>query len=143
MTSNFWRRYGPTIAWATLLFGLSSIPDLSSPVHFSSWDDKFEHTLAYMPLGWLLMRSLTWNGRNRRTALWLTIIIGTLYGVSDEIHQYFIPGRFMDWGDALADSVGVALGGGFFCRWRKRKSSSEKESTTKSERKAAPATRVS
>jgi VanZ family protein len=108
------RRYGWTIAWAALLFILSSTPDLSPPLHVFEWDDKLHHVLAYAPLGWLLMRSMVWRGSSTRKALWLAITLGALYGISDEIHQHFVPGRVMDWTDAAADACGIALGSWFF-----------------------------
>ena len=109
-----WSRYGWTIAWAALLFILSSIPDFSPSLHVFKWEDKLHHFLAYTPLGWLLMRSLVWRGNSTRKAVWLAIALGTLYGISDEIHQYFVPGRVMDWTDAVADTCGIALGSWFF-----------------------------
>ena len=47
--------------------------------------------------------------------LWiLTIGVGLAiaYGISDEIHQSFVPGRDASVGDLIADSVGAALGAG-------------------------------
>ena len=37
-------------------------------------------------------------------------IIGFFYAVSDEIHQYFVPGRAMQARDVLIDTAGVFLG---------------------------------
>jgi VanZ family protein len=128
LRKDFWRRYGATIAWAALLFALSSMPDLVSPVHASEWDDKYEHLLAYLPLGWLLMRSISWNGKANNKALWLTVMIGLLYGISDELHQHFVPGRMMDWKDVVADFVGIALGGLLFLRWPGRRSAVKEKS---------------
>lgn len=112
------QRYGPALAWAILLFVLSSIPDLAFPVTVFSWDDKIHHAAAYTPLGFLLLRSIAREGACRQKDLWLAIVIGVLYGISDEIHQYFVPGRFMDWTDAAADAVGVTLGSVIFYKWR-------------------------
>ena len=42
---------------------------------------------------------------------WLVpLLIGFLYAVSDEIHQYFVPGRAMQARDVLIDTAGVLLG---------------------------------
>jgi len=111
-------RYGAVIAWAALLFILSSFSDLTFPVQVFSWDDKIQHALAYMPLGWLLMHALVWKNTARPRDLGLALIIGSLYGVSDEIHQHFVPGRYMDWTDAAADAMGIILGSGIFYLWR-------------------------
>jgi VanZ family protein len=116
---EFGRRYVLTIAWAALLFILSSIPDLSPSLHLFEWEDKVHHFLAYMPLGWLLMRSIVWQGNSTRKALCLVIALGAVYGISDEIHQHFVPGRMMDWTDAVADTCGIALGSWLFHYRRK------------------------
>ncbi|MGH7595665.1 MAG: VanZ family protein [bacterium] len=121
-----WSRYVLTIVWAALLFILSSIPDLSPPLHVFEWEDKLHHFGAYMPLGWLLMRSIVWRGSSTRKALWLAITIGTLYGITDEIHQYFVPGRVMDWTDAIADAGGIVLGSWFFHQRRKPATAAKK-----------------
>ncbi len=132
-----WSRYGWTIAWATLLFILSSTPDLSPPLHVFEWEDKLDHFLAYAPLGWLLMRSMVWHGSSSRKALWLVIALGTLYGISDEIHQHFVPGRTMAWTDAVADAVGIALGSWLFHHRRKSTTAAEKVNAEKNRKTAA------
>ncbi|NIW80004.1 MAG: VanZ family protein, partial [Calditrichae bacterium] len=40
----------------------------------------------------------------------IAIIIGIVYGISDEYHQSFVPGRFADVVDALADTLGIIIG---------------------------------
>jgi VanZ family protein len=49
-----------------------------------------------------------------------------VYGISDEIHQHFVPGRMMDWTDAVADSCGITLGSWFFHYRRKPATAAEK-----------------
>lgn len=47
-------------------------------------------------------------GRNKRILYsWL---FGTLYAISDEIHQLFIPGRSCEFRDICIDSLGVLMG---------------------------------
>ena len=43
----------------------------------------------------------------RRNAILWGIIVGTVYAISDEFHQWFVPGRSADIGDAIADFVGI------------------------------------
>ncbi len=43
--------------------------------------------------------------------------IATVYGVTDEWHQSFVPGRMADPRDLLADGVGAALGLGLVWAW--------------------------
>jgi VanZ family protein len=42
--------------------------------------------------------------------VWLVVILVVLYGLLDEFHQYFVPGRTVDIYDALADAAGALLG---------------------------------
>ena len=50
--------------------------------------------------------------------------LGILYGVTDELHQVFVPGRFCDFFDGLADALGVLAGHALYFRWRLRRDSS-------------------
>ncbi len=43
-------------------------------------------------------------------AVVLAIVCASLYGVTDELHQYFVPGRACDPADWLVDTCGAALG---------------------------------
>lgn len=40
----------------------------------------------------------------------LTILFSYLYGISDEIHQYFVPGRTSRFRDTLFDFAGILIG---------------------------------
>jgi len=40
------------------------------------------------------------------------LAIGALYGMTDELHQMFVPGRQPDIADWIADILGVAIGYG-------------------------------
>jgi VanZ family protein len=123
MTKTFWTHRAPAIAWALLLFALSSIPDLSSPIHLTKWQDKIDHFIAYAIFGALVLRALSVNrpaASNREFALTLTAAI--LYGATDELHQYFVPGRYMDYKDLTADAVGVFVGAVFYMWLSRRRS---------------------
>lgn len=98
----------PAVLWATLIFVLSSQPVLPSPEELS---DKHLHAIAYGVLASLCLVGLT-------AARWRSITLGSvvaafavavLYGISDEVHQSFVPGRTPDVADVVADAVGAAL----------------------------------
>ena len=40
----------------------------------------------------------------------LSVLLSSLYGISDEIHQYFVPYRDADLMDVLADMLGGLMG---------------------------------
>ena len=123
MTGNIWRNFWAPLAWAAVLFIQSSIPDIDPPVRLSRWDDKWAHMLIYLPLGFLLLRAFArsrWP-QTKRALFWLTLVTGSAYGASDEIHQFFVPGRSPDWRDWIADSIGVALGAYLYFRFLKKR----------------------
>lgn len=88
-----------------MLFWQSSSPDAGSFLGFlPEGSDKVIHAGAYAVLGALLTLA-TGN----------PVVGGVLafvYGITDEIHQSFVPGRFPSVGDLAADGVGAALGAG-------------------------------
>jgi VanZ family protein len=47
-----------------------------------------------------------------RRAFLFAVISSSLYGLSDELHQAFVPMRESSWLDEAANMIGSALGGG-------------------------------
>ncbi len=72
--------------------------------------DKFEHAAYFLITGLLAVRAARFGeGWSRgKTAVFL-VLVGLLWGCSDEIHQSYTPGRDVDIGDVLADMAGVAF----------------------------------
>jgi VanZ family protein len=102
--------WGPVLLVMGLIFFFSSLPDPGGPPGGIS--DKTAHVLIYAALGASLVRALAGG---RITAMTLTRVLfaaalGTLYGVSDEIHQHFVPPRTPDILDVAADAVGAFVG---------------------------------
>jgi VanZ family protein len=96
-------RWLPVLLWAGLIFGLSSIPSLSSGL--GTWDlvlRKCAHATEYAVLGFLLLRALA-----REVPAFLT---GVAYAITDEVHQAFVPGRHGAVYDVVIDAVGVLVG---------------------------------
>jgi VanZ family protein len=100
----------PALLYMAAIFVVSSIPDLGPlPAGVS---DKSAHTVAYAGLGILLLFALT-QGRPARVTLRRAVIavaLASVYGMSDEWHQSFVPGRSAEWADVLADVLGATLG---------------------------------
>jgi VanZ family protein len=102
--------WGPVVLQLAIIFAASSIPNLRQiPGGIS---DKSGHSIGYAMLAGLLVRALA--GGRLEGVTWkrsvAAIVLATLYGVSDEFHQLFVPGRSADPYDVLADSVGATLG---------------------------------
>ncbi|MDX8412805.1 MAG: VanZ family protein [Mariprofundales bacterium] len=71
--------------------------------------DKWVHGCAYAVMGWLAWH--TWRHHcPAQTAIYLAALFCSLYGISDEWHQSFIPGRDADPFDWLADTIGGCAG---------------------------------
>ena len=101
-----------TIGWAALIYYLSDQPRIDIPSLFPQ-QDKAMHLIAYGVLGFLAMGACkAGRCRHRATHYWLVVSLVGLYGVLDEIHQYFVPGRQSDVLDVLADVSGGLLGAG-------------------------------
>lgn len=101
--------WGPVVLQMAFIFAASSIPDLGPlPVGVP---DAAGHGIGYALLGALLLRALAGGRLNGIT--WgraiAAILLATLYGVSDELHQTFVPGRSADRFDVLADCLGATL----------------------------------
>ena len=78
-----------------------------------TYDDLLKHAIVYAIFGFFIARALFNQGRYGRLKEYYLIfafIFGTLYGISDEFHQYFVPGRTADPLDALADCFGIMVG---------------------------------
>jgi VanZ family protein len=128
MTTPRWprlRRWAPAIVWAAFIFTCSSLPGTTYPSTDLPNADKLVHIVLYGVLAALAVRGLAVPAEQARSALRLWLVaaaVAALYGVTDELHQIFIPFRSADVEDAVADAAGALLGAGLavaYRRWRK------------------------
>ena len=109
--------WAPVVVYALAIFIFSSMPEpiVSIPYLFPH-SDKVYHFLEYAVLGFLLIRALSSSRKDiGNFALRLiAVVLAIVYGVSDEIHQYFVPGRNMEFLDLLSDGFGAYIGQLFF-----------------------------
>jgi VanZ family protein len=103
-------RWGPVAVVMALIFFASSLSDPGLPAG-GMWD-KAAHFIAYGALGAALVHALAMGQSAANTARWLLLatLLATVYGVTDEIHQYFVPPRTPDILDVAADAAGAAAG---------------------------------
>ena len=99
-------RFAPAISYISLIWYLSSGPISVNISHC----DKIVHVIEYGILGFLIAYGLDLNKSNFKKTALLAVTLSILAGISDEFHQYFVPGRSCDAYDALADLIGSALG---------------------------------
>lgn len=95
-----------TLCYASLIFIISSFP---LPVSVERGGaDKTLHVIEYSILGFLTLSCF--KNRNLFPILLFAFLISSLYGISDEVHQYFVPGREFSIYDIAANSVGSLFG---------------------------------
>jgi len=93
----------------SIIFRLSALPGSEVPGRFGS----LGHFLGYAMLGFLSFMALR-DGRAPWTAFAIAVLLCSVYGITDEFHQSFVPGRspdIVDWGvDTLGSAVGALAG---------------------------------
>jgi VanZ family protein len=91
------------VAWMALIFRLSALPGSAVPGKFGA----LGHYGLYAVLGALYLMALPANGRRPWLAALLALALASAYGVTDEFHQSFVPGRVPDVADWLVDTAGA------------------------------------
>ena len=105
----------PVALYAGTIFYLSaqSHPEDDLPSFlFEEVSDKVLHAVEYAGLGGLCYRAFRWgvSGQVASHALLFAIVTASLYGMTDEMHQLFVPFRESGWQDWLADTIGAVIG---------------------------------
>ncbi len=89
------------VLYTILIFALSSVPGRDIPSQVSPYSSTF-HFFLYFFYGISILLAI---GKFR-----YSYTFGVVYALSDELHQYFVPGRTCDPMDFLVDSVGLLVG---------------------------------
>ncbi|HZH49697.1 MAG TPA: VanZ family protein [Nitrospira sp.] len=105
----------PVIAYASLIFYLSSLPHPEEELPkflFDKLGDKLLHVIEYAVLALLCYRAFRWAAAPRvaQQAVLLAIVTASFYGMTDEVHQAFVPFRESSWLDWVADTAGAVIG---------------------------------
>lgn len=116
------------LLYAAAIFILSSMPTIPMPPQYYELPspDKLSHTALYFGLGILLCLSFrnATNPKISKRTIMLSFIIGTIYGVLDEVHQAFVPGRTASLIDVAFNILGILIAIAIFWsyeRWRNKK----------------------
>jgi VanZ family protein len=112
-----------------LLSSQSTLPQIKGIFGF----DKFQHLFAYMVLAGTIGLWPSLKQWKTRRVLTLLAVIGitSAYGVIDEIHQSFVPGRNCNVWDWLADTIGAVLGAIIMRQISRRRSPNEAQTIGK------------
>lgn len=120
-----WLFLSPALLFMGGIFWMSSYPAPESLHLFPMWAGiKLVHLIEYGLLTllwvWGLRNATQWSWRK---VAFISILITFCWGISDEYHQSFVPGRTAKAADALTDLLASALVVGLvsFIRGRKAK----------------------
>jgi VanZ family protein len=106
---GFFVLWAPVVAYMAAIFLVSS---LSQPPLPPGVSDKAGHSFGYTGLAIVVVRAIA-GGLPRRIT-WpqaaQALLIAIAFGMSDEFHQSFVPGRSEDIHDLYADATGAAIG---------------------------------
>lgn len=99
--------WAPPLFWAAMIYYLSDQPQLPA----TPGGDKLAHLGTYLVLGALAVRALyLGTGASIAVGALAGGFFATWYGILDEVHQSFVPGRSSSVEDVLADAAGALLG---------------------------------
>ena len=106
---EFWL---PTVLWASIIFSLSALTVTPSGDFY--WQDflvkKTAHIIEYALLFTFLYRALlNTTELSRKKAAFIALLLSGFYGLTDEYHQSFTPGREPRGRDVIIDTIGAGL----------------------------------
>jgi len=105
---KFW---APPAFWAVIIFLFSTLPTVKT-FEFYWWDfliKKSAHIIEYGIFSTLLYRAFINSGVSKKKAALYSILISVIYGITDEYHQGFTPGREPKLRDVGFDTIGAIL----------------------------------
>lgn len=99
----------PLVLASATIFYVSHQPNIKLPDLDFNFLDKVLHLIAYFIYGVATICAALVIFQKNRTRIIATLLFANIFAISDEFHQSFVPGRFFDVGDWIADSLGILL----------------------------------
>lgn len=100
----------PPLAWSGLIYWLSGRTEFPEPNFWlPPFTDKLIHAVIYAILSCLLYPALRKLTFSPWTAAYLSILLASLYGITDEWHQSLVVNRSPDVLDWVADTIGACF----------------------------------
>jgi VanZ family protein len=116
-----WKYLLAVVAYCAFIYQESSGPIPMQADQSIPGIDKVAHALLYGGLAALVSLGMRRSSRAYapRAQFYLPILFAFLYGISDEIHQYYVPSRNFDPWDVAANTAGAILLQYWLCvrRW--------------------------
>jgi len=115
---KIYARFIPMVCIMGIIFYLSHQPYDFAELPPLVGVDKLLHIIAYSSLAGTFLYGLQpfIHSSNRSVIAVVIVLFCIIYGISDEFHQSFIPGRFPSIWDVLADGLGALLVVGWWMR---------------------------
>ena len=111
MVFSFFEKHSK-LSWFIVIVGAIGIFILSSLSFRGSGGTSnlaiIYHILAYLFLTLFILIALT-KGKPTLLSFLSSILIAIAYSISDEIHQFFVPGRVCGFFDIKLNTIGIAL----------------------------------
>ncbi|MFA9262593.1 MAG: VanZ family protein [Undibacterium sp.] len=100
--------------WCGVIFAFSEMPGSGSNAEPPLWyvlERKSAHVFEYAVLALLTFRyfSVIFSRETLTRIILVTASFSLVYGVLDELHQFFVFGRGARFTDVLVDGIGIAL----------------------------------
>ncbi len=130
VSNGFWRSvllHLPAIFYMALIFYVSSLRSVSPPSIGLAIEDKFYHFGEYALLSlFLYVALLSYRHESIQSRIHIiAVVIACIFAGTDELHQYFVPGRESTIGDLIADWLGAISAQAaiwYYLRLRRQKS---------------------
>lgn len=132
ISSKTLKHWLPVIIWAAIIFFFSANTDpytilpeswralrpfpQVSDSSLTEFIGVIMHILEYATLAYLLFRAIHHDKIITSKSILTIILLTLLYAVTDEIHQFFVPGRTFQLFDLFIDSLGAIIGSFVFKR---------------------------
>ncbi len=71
---------------------------------------KLAHFFMYLAGGVLILLHINLYETSKNKKMLLAQLVGTMYAITDEVHQIYVPGRSGEIKDILIDSLGILTG---------------------------------
>ena len=109
-----------TILIAIFIFYMSSrtFEMVISTTSGLQWKTTVYHFTIFFLLSTFISTYLVRGKSSRKRLIIIGVIVSSIYAISDEIHQLFVPGRFCSITDVLIDFLGIILAGIIYLKLR-------------------------
>ena len=99
----------PVIAYAALIYYISSLPGINPPSIGISWEDKIYHFGEYALFSFFTFIALRYYRADwiKRNIYIFAALIACLFALTDELHQFYVPGRESTLSDLISDCCGA------------------------------------